>query len=104
MADEPKRLFQSAPSAARVGDTRYELAASPFAGSTYELHDLPEKATHTAPSGTSFNDENGDFCASRLNNQQRKEMSRAPLLVRSSPAQGTGKLLDALWLRAREKL
>jgi hypothetical protein len=97
MADGPKRLSpSSAPSAGRVGDTRYVLAASPFAGSTYELHDLPKKARHTATSETSLDDENGDFCASRLNDQQREEMSRAPLLVRSSPAQGTGKLMDPL--------
>jgi hypothetical protein len=97
MADEATHLSQSsAPSVGRVGVTRYAVAASSSPGSTYELHDLPEKAKHIATPETRLDDEEGGSRTSRLNHQQREEMSRAPLLVRSSPAQGTGKLTCAL--------
>ncbi|KAH8732383.1 OPT oligopeptide transporter protein-domain-containing protein [Phaeosphaeriaceae sp. PMI808] len=94
MADGTNRLSGSpASSVGRVGDTRRAVPSSSpssSAGSTYELHVLPEKARNIATSGTRPDDERSVFCASPLNSQQREEMSRAPLLVRSSPAQGTG--------------
>jgi hypothetical protein len=94
MADEADYLSPSfAPSVGHAGDTRYSAAPSSAAGSTYELHVLPEKARHIATSETSPDDSHGVLHPSRLNTQRRDEMSRAPLLVRSSPAQGTGKLM-----------
>jgi hypothetical protein len=94
MADEAEHLSPSlAPSLGRVGDTRYAVDPSSSAGTSYELHDLPEKARHIATPETRLDDEQRVFRASRLNKQQTEEMSRAPLLVRSSPAQGTGKLI-----------
>lgn len=97
MADEDADRLNSpsfASPAGHVGDTRFSTAPSSAAGSTYELHVLPEKARHTpvATSETRPDDGHPVFCASRSNTQHRDEMSRAPLLVRSSPAQGTGKL------------
>ena len=90
MADEADDLSPSlAPS--RIGDTRYVPSSS--AGSTYELHVLPEKARNIATSETSPDDGHGVLRTSRPDSQQKKEMSRVPLLVRSSPAQGTGKLM-----------
>jgi hypothetical protein len=79
-----------ATSVGRVGDTRCAAAPSSTA---YELHVLavPEKARNIATSETSSDDELGASRTPRPNDQQR-EMSRVPLLVRSSPAQGTGKL------------
>jgi hypothetical protein len=94
MADEASYLSpSSAPSVDHGGDTRYSSAPSSAAGSSYELHVLPEKARHIATSETRPDDEHCVFRASRPNSQHREEMSRAPLLVRSSPAQGTGKLI-----------
>lgn len=95
MADEADRLSPSATySVGRAGDTRY-AAPSSSAGSTYELHVLPEKARNIATSETSTDDDLGVFSSSPLHSQQKEEMSRVPLLVRSSPAQGTGKLMGA---------
>lgn len=96
MTDEASYLSpSSAPSVDHSGDTRYSAAPSFAADSSYELHVLPEKARHTgiATSETRPDDEHRVFRASRPNSQHREEMSRAPLLVRSSPAQGTGKLM-----------
>ncbi|KAF2661214.1 OPT-domain-containing protein [Lophiostoma macrostomum CBS 122681] len=79
------------PSAAvRVGDPSGADLAT-VAGS-YELHVLPEKARSNPTPGSNPHDEN------RLNDAEPpaplspsgQNMSRAPLLVRSSPAQGTG--------------
>jgi hypothetical protein len=93
MADESSRLSPSvAPSAGRVGDTR-DAAPSSSAGSSYELHVLPEKARNIATSETSPDDEHDTSRTSHLDSQQKQAMSRVPLLVRSSPAQGTGKLM-----------
>ena len=76
-------------SSASCGDKRAASFAPP-AGSI-ELHDLPEKATNTAALDTGPDDgpqsEEQETCADLPLNQS---MSRAPLLVRSSPAQGTG--------------
>lgn len=95
MADETNDLSPPfAPSVGPVGDTRCPTAPSSDAGSTYELHVLPEKARHIATPETRPDDEHRVFRDSRLNTQHREEMSRAPLLVRSSPAQGTGKLMS----------
>jgi hypothetical protein len=92
MADEADYLTPpSAPSAGHVGHTSYVAPSAP--GSTYELHVLPEKARHIATSETRPDDEHSVLRASRIDTQHREEMSRAPLLVRSSPAQGTGKLM-----------
>ncbi|KAF2828509.1 OPT-domain-containing protein [Ophiobolus disseminans] len=90
MADEASRLSPSvALSVGCVGDTRY-AAPSSSAGSSYELHVLPEKAKSIATSETRPDDQHGVSRTSPLDRQQKKEMSRVPLLVRSSPAQGTG--------------
>lgn len=67
-----------------------------------ELQVLPAKATllHTSQSSS---DDDLDLPAERSHNSPQsltKTMSRVPLLVRSSPAQGTGKLIiicDALY-------
>lgn len=98
MADEDADHLKSPPfalSTGHVGATRSSTVPSSAAGSTYELHVLPEKARHTpvATSETRPDDGQPVSCTSPLNTQHREEMSRAPLLVRSSPAQGTGKLL-----------
>jgi hypothetical protein len=93
MADEANYLSpSSAPSADHGGDTRYTADPSSAAGSSYELHVLPEKARPSATSETRPDDEHCVLRASRSNSKHTGEMSRVPLLVRSSPAQGTGKL------------
>ncbi|KAH7088482.1 OPT oligopeptide transporter protein-domain-containing protein [Paraphoma chrysanthemicola] len=91
MAGDAGRLPSSlASSVGPVGDTRYS-APSSSAGSAYELHVLPEKAKNNiATSETGPDDEHRVLPHSRRNSQQEPEMSRVPLLVRSSPAQGTG--------------
>ncbi|KAF2033590.1 OPT-domain-containing protein [Setomelanomma holmii] len=91
MAGDASRLSSSlASSVGSVGVTRYS-APSSSAGSAYELHDLPEKARNIAtPSEAGPDDEHTVVRTSRRNSHQEQEMSRAPLLVRSSPAQGTG--------------
>ncbi|KAH5696161.1 hypothetical protein HBI44_111420 [Parastagonospora nodorum] len=91
MADEANYLSpSSAPSADHGGDTRYTVDPSSAAGSSYELHVLPEKARPSATSETRPDDEHCVLRASRSNSKHTGEMSRVPLLVRSSPAQGTG--------------
>lgn len=93
MADEANYLSPSStPSADHGGDTRYTADPSSAAGSSYELLVLPEKARQSATSETRPDDEHCALRASRSNSKQTGEMSRVPLLVRSSPAQGTGKL------------
>ncbi|KAF2644978.1 OPT-domain-containing protein [Massarina eburnea CBS 473.64] len=58
----------------------------------YELQDLPQKATRIAPAETSPDDSEATFptVAESPHPDDRKKMSRTPLLMRSSPAQGTG--------------
>ncbi|KAF1921156.1 OPT oligopeptide transporter protein-domain-containing protein [Ampelomyces quisqualis] len=91
MADETNDLSPPfAPFVGSAGETCCPTAPSSDPDSTYELHVLPEKARHIATPETRPDDEHCVFRDSRLNNQHREEMSRAPLLVRSSPAQGTG--------------
>jgi hypothetical protein len=67
------------------------------AAGCYELHTLPEKARNIATSETRPDDEH-DLSSPCQNSplSDKNAMSRAPLLVRSSPAQGTGKLMTAL--------
>ncbi|KAL6706576.1 hypothetical protein ACN47E_005332 [Coniothyrium glycines] len=57
----------------------------------YELHVLPEKARNIATAETRPDDEHDlpGLCPNRPSSD-KIAMSRAPLLVRSSPAQGTG--------------
>lgn len=56
---------------------------------------LPEKAKSIAASETGhFDDEHAGVRNSSLDNHSQVEMSRVPLLLRSSLAQGTGKLTD----------
>lgn len=78
------------------GDTRHKPPLRVPAGS-YELQDWPGKARNIATSETS-SDDDLDLSADPSENSPRfikKAMSRVPLLVRSSPAQGTGKLIIA---------
>ena len=70
---------------------------SPSSASVYELHELPEKAKHDTSSSCTClgsNDDRGQqesgFLPQFSSAGDKAEMSRAPLLVRSSPAQGTG--------------
>jgi hypothetical protein len=77
----------------RSGDTSSEGLPAPIG--SYELQILPDKARNIATSETS-SDDDLDSIAGRPENSTRsvkKAMSRVPLLVRSSPAQGTGKLV-----------
>ncbi|KAF2473496.1 OPT-domain-containing protein [Lindgomyces ingoldianus] len=80
-------------SSARVSDAN-PAALAPSEGS-YELNVLPEKARNIAtPEATPHDgcDQNQTENRTELSSAppDKKEMSRAPLLVRSSPAQGTG--------------
>lgn len=77
-------------SSARVGDT--EAADIPSSAGSYELHVLPQKATSIAAADKSPHDESDGIAlpAQSPPDPDKKEMSRTPLLVRSSPAQGTG--------------
>lgn len=73
-------------------DSRTKVAAEPAQSSTYELRPLPNKARNTAPAGSSTHDDStltSERPALPLDTNH-SAMSRAPLLVRSSPAQGTG--------------
>jgi hypothetical protein len=91
MAEEAGRLSPplSAPSSGRVGDTL--AAPSSSAGSTYELNVLG-KAQNIATSELGPDDEH-ELVTRLPRPDSRQKMSRVPLLVRSSPAQGTGKLM-----------
>lgn len=67
-------------------------ATQPTQSGSYELHSLPNKASNTAPAGHSPHADT-TLAPARLDSpshQDETAMSRAPLLVRSSPAQGTG--------------
>lgn len=94
MADEAGlELSVSVPSSSspRFGDTSY-AGASTSAGS-YELHDIPpEKARNVATPETSPDDEHRHSLRSSESPPPTAMSSRPLLLVRSSPAQGTGKL------------
>jgi hypothetical protein len=77
----------------RSGDTSSDGLPAPIG--SYELQILPDKARNIATSARR-SDDNLDSCPGRPENPTRpvkKAMSRVPLLVRSSSAQGTGKLL-----------
>ncbi|KAF2107917.1 OPT oligopeptide transporter protein-domain-containing protein [Lophiotrema nucula] len=87
--------IEASSSHARVSETKAAAFAAPPAsqGDSYELHQLPEKAWGAAPEANPHDDlelpgteEHEDSALP----PDKKAMSRAPLLVRSSPAQGTG--------------
>jgi len=91
---EAKSAFSRPPQNFSPGSA--SLAAPPSPG-VYELHELPEKAKHDTSSlctCSGSNDDRGQqesgFLPQFSSAGDRAEMSRAPLLVRSSPAQGTG--------------
>lgn len=72
-------------------------SAAPSSPNVYELHEVPEKAKHDTSSSCTCLGSNDDrvqqksgFLPQFSSAGDRAEMSRAPLLVRSSPAQGTG--------------
>lgn len=74
-----------------LGDTRF--ASSATSAGSYELHVLHEKARSSiAPAETSPDDgvNESKHPPALSHPPDKREMSRAPLLVRSSPAQGTG--------------
>ena len=76
------------------GNTRHDRP--PVSPGSYELQPLPDKAKKARNIATSetTSDDDLDLPAGRPDSPTRsvkKAMSRVPLLVRSSPAQGTGK-------------
>jgi hypothetical protein len=78
----------------RSGDTSSDDLPAP---GSYELQVWPAEARNIATSETR-SDDDLDPSPGRSKNPTRsvkKAMSRVPLLVRSSPAQGTGKLMFA---------
>ena len=84
-----------------AGDTRFDVDPSSPAGSSYELHDFHPKARNIA---TSASDDERDLSPHPTDPSSpsvKRRMSRAPLLVRSSPAQGTGKLMIHLAFHTR---
>ena len=97
-------LFLPVASSSTFRDTSYDPGPSSPAGSSYELHDFREKARNIA---TAASDDERDLSAQPTENPSpsvKRRMSRAPLLVRSSPAQGTGKLMIRFAFRARAAL
>lgn len=72
----------------------------PTSAGSYELSDIvPEKATNIATSETTSDDDR-DPSVRPFDHPPPPDMSSRPLLlVRSSPAQGTGKLKNALAAR-----
>ncbi|KAF2786563.1 OPT-domain-containing protein [Melanomma pulvis-pyrius CBS 109.77] len=83
--------------AASIGSTRVSgfsaedtISAEPALSSTgnYELHALSKKATQIASAGSHPHDDDDEPHLPPT--PSKTNMSRAPLLVRSSPAQGTG--------------
>ncbi|KAJ4305363.1 hypothetical protein N0V90_000894 [Kalmusia sp. IMI 367209] len=71
-----------------AGETR---AARPALSGNYELQPLPNKARNSPPASASPHDDNDSSKPLEPSPDADDEaMSRAPLLVRSSPAQGTG--------------
>ena len=96
MADEAGHELSSiaAPrSSGRAGVT--DCAAT---GSSPTGRLVPEKARSVATSETRTDDEHVLSRSSTPTSQRKRKMSRAPLLVRSSPAQGTGKLASEVHL------
>ena len=85
-------------------NTGYDPGPSSLAGSSYELQDFHQQARDTTIAAS---DDERDFSAHSQeipSSSPKRRMSRAPLLVRSSPAQGTGKLMNHLAFRARAPL
>ncbi|KAF2687409.1 OPT-domain-containing protein [Lentithecium fluviatile CBS 122367] len=82
--------FAVSSSTSRVGDTR-AAGISLDGGGSYELHVLRQKES-IAPAAAIPHDESdeSDCPADSSRHPDSQKMSRAPLLVRSSPAQGTG--------------
>jgi hypothetical protein len=85
-------------------DTSHDPGPSSLAGSSYELQDFRQQARDTTIAAS--DDERGFSAHSQEipSSSPKRRMSRAPLLVRSSPAQGTGKLMNHLAFRARASL
>lgn len=91
MECEGRRSRPASPSTASSSSVRTGNSGAAhfaFSAGSYELHDLPEKAKCIAALETNPDDD-GEGCA-HVSLSLDKNMSRAPLLVRSSPAQGTG--------------
>lgn len=89
----PETASESAPSSTSSRVVRDTGAAdSSLPQGSYELHVLPQKATSIAPADTILHDDNEETAlpSEPPLGPDKKKMSRAPLLVRSSPAQGTG--------------
>jgi hypothetical protein len=75
----------------RVGDTLQVAAGSSRASGSYELHPLaPKESIAPAEAIPHDGSDESDCPAGSSLRSHRQNMSRAPLLVRSSPAQGTG--------------
>jgi len=75
----------------RVGDTLPVVADPSTASGSYELHPLPAKESIALPEADPHDeDDESDSPADSPPHSDHRKMSRAPLLVRSSPAQGTG--------------
>src|SRR5262245_57317703 len=87
---QPKTDPAASSSGARSGDTK--AAGIRSSSGSYELQVLPQKANSIATPETSPHDESDEIAltAESPPDPDKKRMSRAPLLVRSSPAQGTG--------------
>jgi hypothetical protein len=80
-----------------VGDT-----GSACSSSSAEPARLPKKARSIAAPKTRLDDEHAGVRNPSLDSHPQEEMSRMPLLLRSSPAQGTGKLTNGKLLCALE--
>ena len=88
-------------SSGNIGATRQAgSSSSPGSdGGNYELHDFAGNVRNTATNQTSPHEDRDSLDLSVEEPRSpsfAKAMSRVPLLVRSSPAQGTGKLRNAL--------
>jgi hypothetical protein len=80
----------------RTRDTGYLGRSSPATASTYELQSFPSRQTETDAVYTDDGCHPSVFLTHVPSSPGQRAMSRAPLLVRSSPALGTGKLEN--WL------
>ena len=110
MASEPifmaaeEASFPPVASSPVLRDTSYDPGPSSPACNSYELHDFRQKARNIT---TAASDDACDLSAHPTENSSpsvKRRMSRVPLLVRSSPAQGTGELMIHFAFRARAAL